>query len=141
MMAWRPNLIRSPAGIVVFPFVPNCGLHQRPLSRVSEALGCSLASGQVGFVSKRSTIEERLTKLSKLREVPRSPRGEELQRALLDKVNLVAAKAAQIAGDLRESEIVPHLIEAFDRFMVNPNQTERLHCQDKDHESLGNARM
>src|SRR4030095_3365276 len=86
----------------------------------------SLASGQVGFVSKRSTIEERLTGLSKLREAPRSPtRAEELQRALLDKVNLVVAKAAQIAGDLGESDLVPNLIEAFDRFMVNPNQTDK----------------
>ena len=77
-------------------------------------------------MSKRSAIEERLTGLSKLREAPRSPtRAEELQRALLDKVNLVVAKAAQIAGDLRESELVPNLIEAFDRFMVNPNQTDK----------------
>jgi hypothetical protein len=90
------------------------------------ALECSFTSGQVGLVSKRSTIEERLTGLSKLRETPRSPtRAEELQRALLDKVNVVVAKAAQIAGDLGESDLVPSLIQAFDRLMVNPSQTDK----------------
>jgi hypothetical protein len=80
----------------------------------------------VSFVRKSSTIEERLTGLSELREARQSPtRTEELQKALRDKVNLVVAKAAEIAGDLRESELVPNLIEAFDRFMVNPNQTDK----------------
>jgi hypothetical protein len=60
---------------------------------------------------KLSTTEERLAELSKLREVPNSPTlRKELQKHLSSRVNLVVAKAAQIAGRLEDSSLVPDLI-------------------------------
>jgi HEAT repeat protein len=75
---------------------------------------------------KLSSTEERLAELSKLREVPNSPAlRTELQKHLSSRVNLVVAKAAQIAGRLEDRSLVPDLIQAFDRFMVNAAQTDK----------------
>lgn len=75
---------------------------------------------------KPSAIESRLVELNQLREAPPSPaRIKALQKHLADKANLIVAKAARIAADLQESTLVPDLVLAFDRLMVNPVQTDK----------------
>src|SRR6266480_3086484 len=75
---------------------------------------------------KPSTTEERLAELSKLQEAPESPElRKELQKHLSSRINLVVAKAAQIAGKVGEDGLVLDLSQAFNRFMVNAAQTDK----------------
>jgi HEAT repeat protein len=46
-------------------------------------------------------------------------------KCLSSKMNLVAAKAARIAGEWLVAELIPQLVEAFDRFMVKPETTDK----------------
>jgi HEAT repeat protein len=60
-------------------------------------------------------IEEQLEALSRLRGISPADAAPALRKALADRVNLVAAKAANIAADLPAPELVPDLLRAFDR--------------------------
>jgi HEAT repeat protein len=72
------------------------------------------------------SLEEQLDRLAELRGQPPSPEGRaEVARHLNSKMNLVAAKAARIAGEWLAAELTPQLVEAFDRFMVKPETTDR----------------
>ncbi|MCX6629652.1 MAG: hypothetical protein NTW28_18700, partial [Candidatus Solibacter sp.] len=55
-------------------------------------------------------IEEQLEALSRLRGVSPADAAPALRKALADRVNLVAAKAANIAADLPAPELVPDLL-------------------------------
>jgi HEAT repeat protein len=48
----------------------------------------------------------------------------DLRKALADRVNLVVAKAAQIAGELRLQELIPDLLRAFDRLFEKPAERD-----------------
>ena len=75
---------------------------------------------------KVSSLEEQLDRLAKLRSQPSSPEGRaELGKYLASKMNLVAAKAARIAGEWLAAELTPELVAAFDRFMVKPETTDK----------------
>jgi hypothetical protein len=75
---------------------------------------------------KPSAVEARLAALNLLREAPPSwQRTKDLQVHLSNKASLLVAKAAQIAGDLGESGLVLDLVQAFDRLMINPTQTDK----------------
>ena len=65
-------------------------------------------------------IEEQLEALGRLRGVPPAEAGPALRKALADRVNLVAAKAANIAADLPVPELIPDLLRAFDRLFEDP---------------------
>ena len=60
-------------------------------------------------------IEEQLEQLSAFRERPRAEAAAAIRKALEDRVNLVAAKAASLAAALDIREVVPDLRRAFDR--------------------------
>ena len=57
--------------------------------------------------------------LAQLDEIPlhTNEGRKQIAKALGSKSNLVAAKAARIAGDAQESELTPELVAAFDRFL------------------------
>ncbi len=65
-------------------------------------------------------IEEQLEKLRALRSAPPSQASAALRQALSDRVNLVAAKAANLAAELNLHDVVPDLCRAFDRFFEDP---------------------
>ncbi len=65
-------------------------------------------------------IEGIVARLSAARDVPREQATAELRAGLADRVNLVTAKAAKIAGELQLGELVPELLAAFDRLFVKP---------------------
>jgi len=69
-------------------------------------------------------IEEQLEKLSALRGVPRAEAGAAIRKALSDRVNLVVAKAAGLAGELDIREAVPDLLRAFDRLLDDPVKSD-----------------
>jgi HEAT repeat protein len=75
---------------------------------------------------KVSSLEEQLDRLAELRGQPPSPEGRaEAAKCLNSKMNLVAAKAARIAGEWQAAELTPELVAAFDRFMVKPETTDK----------------
>jgi HEAT repeat protein len=75
---------------------------------------------------KISTLEEQLDRLAELRGQAPSPEGRaEAGKYLNSKMNLVAAKAARIAGEWQAAELTPELVAAFDRFMVKPATTDK----------------
>ena len=65
-------------------------------------------------------IEEQLEALSRLRGASPADAAPALRKALADRVNLVAAKAANIAASLPAPEILPDLLRAFDRLFEDP---------------------
>ena len=65
-------------------------------------------------------IEEQLEALGRLRGASAADAAPALRRALADRVNLVAAKAANIAADLAAPELLPDLLRAFDRLFDDP---------------------
>jgi HEAT repeat protein len=75
---------------------------------------------------KVSSLEEQLDQLAELRGQASSPEGcAEVARCLGSKMNLVAAKAARIAGEWLAADLTPGLVAAFDRFMVKPETTDK----------------
>jgi len=77
-------------------------------------------------VAKAHAIADLLAQLTALR--PRAA-GEEgcraLAAALGHKVNLIVARAAKIAGEAGLKELVPQMVAAFERFMVNPAGSDK----------------
>ena len=71
---------------------------------------------------RRDPTEEALNSLSELR---RQPDSERLRAFLSNRSNLVVARAASIAGDLRITELVPDLAAAFHRLMANPAKLDK----------------
>jgi len=75
---------------------------------------------------KVSSLEEQLDRLAELRGQLPSPEGRaQVAQYLNSKMNLVAAKAARIAGEWQAAELTPELVAAFDRFMVKPETTDK----------------
>lgn len=75
---------------------------------------------------KISSLEEQLDLLAELRGQPPSPEGRAAVAKYLDsKMNLVAAKAARLAGEWLIADLTPQLAAAFDRFMVKPDTTDK----------------
>ena len=64
--------------------------------------------------------------MAALRGEPPSPAGRaEAAKYLNSKMNLVVAKAARIAGEWLAAELTPQLVEAFDRFMLKPETSDK----------------
>ena len=75
---------------------------------------------------KRPTLEERLDRLSDLRDEPDGELvGRELRRALQGRQSLLVARAARLSADLGHLELVPEMVAAFDRFLVDPVKTDK----------------
>ena len=70
-------------------------------------------------------VEEQIGALSRLREAPVTDATlAELRKGLGARVNLVCAKAAQVAGDLLAKPLIPDLIAGFDRFFKNQGEAD-----------------
>jgi HEAT repeat protein len=76
-------------------------------------------------MKKPDPIETALNRLADLRATGPEIAAGELRAYLGNRSNLVVAKAAKLAGELRTSELIPDLITAFDRFMKNPQQLDK----------------
>jgi HEAT repeat protein len=82
-------------------------------------------------MAKGRSLESRLARLRLLRHEPPSPVVVlEVTHALRDPSNLVAAEAAEIAGEARLAELAPALVATFERFLDNPVKTDKL-CRAK----------
>jgi HEAT repeat protein len=65
-------------------------------------------------------IEAEVERLNLLREAPLADAALALKKALSDRVNLIVAKAAKIAAEMRLHDLLPDLLRAFDRFLEKP---------------------
>lgn len=78
-------------------------------------------------MAKSRGVDAKLSRLRALRkEQPAAEQLAELRQALGDKSNLVAAQAAEIVGDRALAEFAPDLVAAYDRFMLEPEETDKL---------------
>ncbi len=84
----------------------------------------------------KEAFERKLEALAALRATP-SPEAapdaaiDPLRKALKDRSNYLVSKAAALAGELRLTALIPDLLGAFDRFMVDPAKTDP-QCWAKD---------
>jgi len=60
-------------------------------------------------------IDQEIERLTLLRGAARDEAAAALRKALQDRVNLVAAKAARMAAEMELGELIPDLLRAFDR--------------------------
>jgi len=75
---------------------------------------------------RRPALEDRLDALSELRsEDDASLVREKLREALGERSHVVVGRAAKIAAELGVEELYRDMIEAFDRFMVDPVETDK----------------
>jgi HEAT repeat protein len=82
-------------------------------------------------MGKRLSVDDKLAALRLLRDQPPSQETTaELRRALGDKASLVVASASEIAGEQRLIELSPAVEAAFERFLVDPEKTDKL-CRAK----------
>jgi HEAT repeat protein len=82
-------------------------------------------------MGKRPSLDEKLSAIRRLRELPLSPQlTSELRSALRDKSNLIVAAAAAIVGDQNHAGFSADLEAAFDRCMLDPLKNDKL-CRGK----------
>src|SRR5438128_2308449 len=82
-------------------------------------------------MAKARSLDGKLARLRELRREPLSPQlQQELKSILGDSSNLVVAEAAEVVGARLLVDLIPKLVEAFDRFLENPEKTDKL-CRAK----------
>jgi HEAT repeat protein len=82
-------------------------------------------------MAKARGVDAKLSRLRALRQEHLAAEHlAELRQALADRSNLVAADAAEIVGARNLTELAPDLVAAFDRFMTDPAETDKL-CRAK----------
>jgi len=65
-------------------------------------------------------VEAEIEGLNRLRDVSPSDAAAALRKALADRVNLIAAKAAKLAAELQLRDLIPDLLRAFERLFEKP---------------------
>jgi HEAT repeat protein len=77
-------------------------------------------------VPRKPPLEDQLARLADLRSQPPSPEARvEVAGFLNARSNLLAAKAARIAGEWQATELIPELLSAFERFLVKPEVADK----------------
>jgi hypothetical protein len=71
--------------------------------------------------ASQSKVDRKMEALEALRA---APAVESLRKALRDRSNYFVSKAAALAADLGMQELIPDLLEAFDRFMIDPVKSD-----------------
>ena len=80
---------------------------------------------QYGMPKPRAT-DAKLERLKALRDEKASPAvAAELQKFLRDASNHVVAVAAALAARLQLRELAPEMVAAFERFMIEPTETDK----------------
>jgi hypothetical protein len=72
---------------------------------------------------KRS-FEDQVAAVDALRQQPEEARLEPLRKALAHRNNFIVAKAADLAREFHIAQLMPELLNAFDRFFDNPVKTD-----------------
>lgn len=72
----------------------------------------------------KEAFERKIEALQALRAAPVEAAIPQLRKALKDRNNFLVSKAAAVAGDLRLEDLIPDLIAAFERFLIDPVKTD-----------------
>ena len=75
------------------------------------------------MAGKRS-FEDQIAALEELRSQPEEARVGPLRKALAQRNNFLAAKAADLAREFRMAQLMPELLSAFERFFENPEKSD-----------------
>jgi HEAT repeat protein len=82
-------------------------------------------------MAKPRSVDANLTRLRAIRKEEVTPAlVAELRGLLGDKSNFVVGEGAEIAGERMFAELVPELVAAFQRFMIDPVETDKI-CRAK----------
>ena len=77
-------------------------------------------------MAKSSSVEQTLSRLHALRgQTALGEVRDELRKALGNRVNLIAAKAAAIVEEAELKDLAPEVVAAFERFMLKPAETDK----------------
>ena len=80
----------------------------------------------IGAVAGRRTLEDKLSRLSELRDGGDSENARrELEKSLADKSAHVVARAAAVIGELGITELVPELESSIEPFFAEPEKTDK----------------
>ncbi len=72
---------------------------------------------------RKDPVEEKRSRLSEARESPGSEASLAiLRKGLSDRVSIVVARAAELAGELGGTPLIPEMIAAFQRFIADPSK-------------------
>ncbi len=69
-------------------------------------------------------FEEQVAALEALRPLPEEARIDALRKALAHRNNFIVGKAADLVREFRMAQLMPELLNAFDRFFENPVKTD-----------------
>jgi len=72
----------------------------------------------------KRAFEQQLAALDALRDAPEKARIDPLRKALTNKNNFVAAKAADLVREFNLRDLMPDLLTAFERFFDNPEKSD-----------------
>jgi HEAT repeat protein len=73
----------------------------------------------------KQAFDKKIEALEALRLAPESPaRSEQLRKALKDRNNFLVAKAAGVAAHLGEAVLIPDLVAALNRFLVDASKSD-----------------
>jgi hypothetical protein len=72
-----------------------------------------------------NSVDERLRRLTEVKQLPPESARAALRKALADKIGLVVAKAADLAAEKKMPELIPDLVSAFATHMVQPERTDK----------------
>jgi HEAT repeat protein len=75
-------------------------------------------------VPGKRSFEAQVAALDAVRQQPEEARIEPLRKALADRNNFLAAKAADLVREFRMAQLIPELLNAFDRFFKDPVKTD-----------------
>lgn len=82
--------------------------------------------GRTQRMARRPRLEDQLARLGELGREPDSAESRTaLRRAISSRSNILAAKAARVAGAGGVRDLLDPLVEAFGRFMVNPTRNDK----------------
>jgi len=69
-------------------------------------------------------FEQKVAALEALRQAPAEARIDSLRKALANKNNFIAAKAADLIREFNLQELTPDLLKAFNRFFENAEKSD-----------------
>jgi HEAT repeat protein len=73
----------------------------------------------------KQAFDQKIEALESLRASPASPAAaDQIRKALKERSNFLAAKAAALAGEFGLKALIPDLVQAFDRYMTDPVKTD-----------------
>lgn len=67
-------------------------------------------------------VEQEIERLNQLRDTEAAEAIPILRKALADRINLIVAKAAKVAAEMRLDALIPDLLRAFDRLLEKPDR-------------------